>query len=111
MCEVVVMLTQAGWLNVLWDLLKGMQYTLAGVLLISETMPSWTGAALALWRNRAAVAALRGWSEAAQWQRHARTTLQRCMARLRARVGILAHPSKTMHSAAAPKHVEHHASD
>jgi hypothetical protein len=57
-----------------------------------ESMCYWTGAALALWQNHAALAALRGWMQAAQQQRHTGTALLRCIAKLHARVRMSAQP-------------------
>ena len=48
-----------------------------------------TGAALAMRQNHSALAALRGWSHAAQWQRRTRTALLPCIARLQFRVRVL----------------------
>ena len=66
-----------------------------------------TGAALAMWQNHAALAALRGWSHAAQWQRHTRTTLLPCIARLQFRVRVLPRQSTSCIRAASPPAYEY----
>lgn len=63
-----------------------------------------TGAALAMWRNHAALAALRGWLHAAQWQHHTRTALMPCIARLQFRVRVLAMVEHFLHTASSPAH-------